>query len=131
MNFRSHNFKTKVYKIRNDSNNTNIKIRPSLTERRQNLLQEAIDSFSEVLFCHFVFSDCNGNIKIRTNKKIKNKQYFNIRNRKDIADLVMLLDDNVDDNNEIFPIIDNVDADVYDDAFCEIMRSNNQTANLK
>ena len=80
--------------------------------------------------CHFAFSDCNGNIKIRTNKKIKNKQYFNIRNRKDIADLVMLLDDNVDDNNEIFPIIDNVDADVYDDAFCEIMRSNNQTANL-
>ena len=41
----------------------------------------------------------------------------------------MLLDDNVDDNNEIFPIIDNVDADVYDDAFCEIMRSNNQTTN--
>ena len=56
--------------------------------------------------------------------KIKNKQYFNVRNRKDISDLLLLLDSDNVGINEIYPIIDNVDSDVYDDEFCKIMMSN-------
>ena len=79
--FRSHDFKSKVYNIRNSSTNSNIKIRPSLTKRREDLLEECTASFTGLPLFHFAFADCNGNIKIRTKSKIINIQYFNVRNR--------------------------------------------------
>ena len=40
--FRSHDFKSKVYNIRNSSTNSNIKIRPSLTKRREDFWRNVL-----------------------------------------------------------------------------------------
>ena len=122
--FRSHGFQSKLYKIRKNGKNKMIKVRPSLTKRREDLLFDTISNLEGVPNFHFAFADGNGNIKVRTIAKVKNKQYFNIRNTKDISDLLLFLDDSSDSDRNRLDIIDNVDKEVYEDGFCEIMLPN-------
>ena len=122
--FRSHGFQSKLYKIRKNGKNKMIKVRPSLTKRREDLLFDTISNLEGVPNFHFAFADGNGNIKVRTIAKVKNKQYFNIHNTKDISDLLLFLDDSSDSDRNRLDIIDNVDKEVYDDGFCEIMPPN-------
>ena len=122
--FRSHNFKSQVYAVRKNSKDKRIKVRPSLTKRRENLLYEANTSFEGMPIFEYAFADCNGNIKVKTRSKVENKLYFKIRNRKDLLDLIMLLDNVNDDSMIKFQSFDYMEQEEYDDAFCEIMLPN-------
>ena len=68
---------------------------------------------------HFAFADINGNIKVKIKEKIRNRMFFNIRNNKDLADLMVTLDfDNDRVRNFRYG-----EKDLYpnDDDFCEIV----------
>ena len=66
--FKTHSYKEKVYKQRKNINNHTIKFRPSMTKRRQDLLEEVnnhIKDSSEPNFpVEFAFSDVHGNLKV-------------------------------------------------------------------
>ena len=91
--FRSHNFKERVYKARNECKNKALKFKPSLTKRRQDLLSYAYENFKDHENFAFVFTDVHGNLKLRTKVKIKNKYVFNFNNEATIAELMIMLDD--------------------------------------
>lgn len=80
--FKTHSFKEKVYRKRNTIKNTRIKLRPSLTKRRQDLLDEVNKCISEStdpdLPVKFAFPDVHGTLKVLMKEGITPKfQTFN------------------------------------------------------
>ena len=80
--FKTHSFKEKVYRKRNAIKNTRIKLRPSLTKRQQDLLDEVNKRISEStdpdLPVKFAFPDVHGTLKVLMKEGITPKfQTFN------------------------------------------------------
>ena len=96
MRFKSHSCQDIVYKARKDCDDDALKIRPSLTKRRKDLLELARVEMKASSNFHFAFADSSGNLKIRVKKKINNKFFFKFKNKFDIANLIAIIDvDNV------------------------------------
>ena len=79
--FKRHSFKEKIYKGRKNIGNRKIKLRPSLTKRRQDLLEEAnrkIQEEPDVMPVRFAFADVHGTLKVLMKDGITPKfQNFN------------------------------------------------------
>ena len=79
--FKGHSFKEKIYKGRKNIGNRKIKLRPSLTKRRQDLLEEAnrkIQEEPDAIPVRFAFADVHGTLKVLMKDVITRKfQNFN------------------------------------------------------
>ena len=79
--FKGHSFKEKIYKGRKNIGNRKIKLRPSLTKRRQDLLEEAnrkIQEEPDAMPVRFAFADVHGTLKVLMKDVITPKfQNFN------------------------------------------------------
>ena len=64
-----------------------VKFRTSLTRHRQNLLNFARNMCAEAEEINFMFSDINGNLKIRLKEPIGNRQVCSFRNKTKLAKL--------------------------------------------
>ena len=69
-----------------------VKFRTSLTRHRQNLLTFAHNLCAEAEEINFIFSDINGNLKIRLKEPIGNRQVYNFRNKMELAEILAKLD---------------------------------------
>ena len=117
--FKSHKFQERVYNERKNCQDNSFKFRPSLTKRRENLLFKTRCELEGINNFHFAFTDGHGNIKVKTKQRINNKMFFNIRNMKDIADIMVTLDAN--DNTVRNFRYDEKDLYPNDENFYEIM----------
>ena len=67
--FKEHSFKEEVYKKRKNIKNNKVKLKPSLTKRRQDILEEANQALAErresqeEIPVQFAFADVHGNLK--------------------------------------------------------------------
>ena len=98
--FKTHSYKEKVYKHRKNINNQHIKIRPSMTKRRQDLMEEVNkhvreSSGSDPEFpIKFAFSEVHGNLKVLMTEGIKPRfqtfntiiEYYGIINKVNFTD---------------------------------------------
>ena len=96
--FKSHSFPSKVYYSRKNSTDPRYKLRPCLTQRREDLLEEARSQLSAFDNFDFAFSDLNGNLKVRLKKKINNRNVFNFKNYSDLVNIIS----NVEDASDAF-----------------------------
>ena len=91
--FKSHHFKEKVYRKRSAIKSNQIKLRPSLTKRRQDLLDEVNKHISEStnpdIPIKFAFPDVHGTLKVLMKEGITPKyqtfssliEYYSILNK--------------------------------------------------
>ena len=96
--FKSHHFKEKVYRKRSAIKSNRIKLRPSLTKRRQDLLDEVNKRISEStdpdIQVKFAFPDVHGTLKVLMKEGITPKyqtfnsliEYYSILNKVGFAD---------------------------------------------
>ena len=90
--FKSHKFKEKVFKEKKANQDEKIKIKPSLTKRRNDLLSYARDLCEGHVNIHFVFADCHGNLKIRTRDRVNNRFVFGFNNELELSSLLVKVD---------------------------------------
>ena len=69
-----------------------VKFPTSLTRRRQNLLTFDRNLCAAAGDINFIFSDINGNLKIRLKKPIGNRQVYSFRNKMEHAEILAKLD---------------------------------------
>ena len=74
------------------SNQKGVKIRTSLTKRRQNLLKYACEQAEDYEIIHFVFADINGNLKHRLKEKVRNRMVFSFNNETELAEILGLIE---------------------------------------
>ena len=87
--FKSHSFQNSVYKARkNDGVNPRYKFKPSLTQRREELVNFARDTLSSYPNFHFAYADSN------------------ITNEYDILQVIAVIDDYANNNDELYHIDD-------------------------
>ena len=67
-----------------------VKIRTSLTKRRQNLLKYACEQAEDYEIIHFVFADINGNLKLCLKEKVRNCMVFSCSNNTELAEILGL-----------------------------------------
>ena len=82
----------KLIKKKEDKTNQPIKIKLSLTRRRQELLEYAskvTDNYSPI---YFIYTDINGNLKIRLRESIKNGVVFSFNSKTELAEILGLLE---------------------------------------
>ena len=85
--FRTHAARYQVYDKRKQSTN-NIKIRPNLTKRRDQLRYEATELVKENEQVNFIYSDAHGDIKIRLNNQFKCKYVHKINSLEELKDIL-------------------------------------------
>ena len=95
--FTKHSTATKVFRERRKlsklmSWKKHVKFRTSLTRHRQNLLNFARNLCAEAEEINFMFSDINGNLKIRLKEPIGNRQVCSFRNKMKLAEILAKLD---------------------------------------
>ena len=68
--FRSHQYPSDLYYARKKIKNRNIRLKPSLTKKRTELLRNAAERIKDdnTQVIQFVYADFNENIKIRLNE---------------------------------------------------------------
>ena len=86
--FRSHQFPAELYYNRKRIKNKRIKLKPSLTETRTELLRTLIDKTTDNKKVNFCYADFNGNIKIRLKEKQKEKSIYQIENMDKFTELM-------------------------------------------
>ena len=86
--FRSHQFPAELYYNRKRIKNKRIKLKPSLTETRTELLRTLIDKTTDNKKVTFCYADFNGNIKIRLKEKHKEKSVYQIENMDKFTELM-------------------------------------------
>ena len=89
--FKSHSFRSKIYRVRKECARRDIKVRLSLTKRRQNLLNFAQTHLENEPNFKFVYADEDGNLKVRTKEPVGRKFVFSFNNEKDIAQLINII----------------------------------------
>ena len=65
-----------------------VKFRTSLMRHRQNLLTFARNLCAEAKEINFIFSDINGNLKIRLKEPVGNRQIYSFRNKIELAEIL-------------------------------------------
>ena len=117
MRFKSHSFPNRIYNSRKKCNDRKFKLRPSLTKRREKLLNDArekLSSHGSENFA-FAFSDMKGNLKIRVHNKINNRNVFSFKNHIDLADIIFKVNGDSDRIESMcfdeFDVIDNNNVD--------------------
>ena len=95
--FTKHSTATKVFRERRKlskliSWNKHVKFRTSLTRQRQNLLTFAHNLCAEAEEINFIFSDINGNLKIRLKEPTGNRQVYSFQNKMEHAEIIAKLD---------------------------------------
>jgi len=93
MRFKSHGFQNRVYASRKNGNDPKYKIRPSLTARREDLLEKSREQLSEFSNFHFAFADNHGNLKVRVKNKVNNRFVLKFNNDIDIANIISIIND--------------------------------------
>ena len=74
------------------ANHKGVKIRTSLTKRRQNLLKYAREQAEDYEIIHFVFADVNGNLKLRLKEKVRNRMVFSFNNKTELAEIIGIIE---------------------------------------
>ena len=69
-----------------------VKFRTSLKRHQQNLLTFARNLCAEAEEINFIFSDINGNLKIRLKKPIGNRQVYSFWNKMELVEILVKLD---------------------------------------
>ena len=70
-----------------------LKLSPSLTKKRQNILSEAMEMVSSVNTVNFVFADIHGDLKVRLTEADKNGRFvLNFTSIDDLAQIIRGLD---------------------------------------
>ena len=95
--FAKHSTATKVFRERRKPSRLiswkkHVKFCTSLTRQRQNLLTYARNLCAEAEEINFIFSDINGNLKIRLKEPIGNRQVYSFRNKMELAEILAKLD---------------------------------------
>ena len=87
------NLKTssEIDKNKKDKTNQPIKTKVSLTKRRQKLLEYVTKLTDDYSLIHFVYTDINGNLKIRLKESIKNWATFSFNNKMELAEILGLV----------------------------------------
>ena len=80
----------KLIKKKEDKTNQPINIKVSLTRRRQKLLEYASKVTDDYSLIHFVYTDINGNLKIRLREPIKSRVVFNFNSKMELAEILGL-----------------------------------------
>ena len=70
--FKSRSFRSKIYRVRKECARRDLKVRLSLTKRRQNLLNFAQTHLQDEPNFKFVYADEDGNLKGRTKNPVGN-----------------------------------------------------------
>ena len=70
---KSHSARYTIYNKRKTCKNKNIRITPSLTERRRKLLLEAQRKYKDHPAVNFIYTDINGDLKVRLKLPVQNK----------------------------------------------------------
>ena len=86
--FKSHSFRSKIYRVRKECARRDLKVRLSLTKRRQNLLNFAQTHLQDEPNFKFVYADEDGNLKVRTKDPVGRKFVFSFKSERDIAQLI-------------------------------------------
>lgn len=98
--FTTHNFKETIFKRhKNKSKNQdhrqyrkpNIKLQPSLTKRRIEMLEFAAKETEDIEQVNFVYADMHGNLKLRLHSPVKNKYVLDFKNEDDMSRIISLL----------------------------------------
>lgn len=95
--FRSHQFPSNIYYNRKLIKNRTVKVKPSLTKRRTDMLREAEEMSRNCAAVHFCFVDFNGTMKIRLHKKFKDRFVHNIDDLDELYTLLNLVSEEEDD----------------------------------
>ena len=74
------------------ANHKGVKIRTSLTKRRQNLLKYPREQEEDYEIIHFVFADVNGNLKLRLKEKVRNRMVFSFNNKTELAEILGIIE---------------------------------------
>ena len=95
--FIKHSTVTKVFRERRTlsklmSWKKHVKFRTSMTRHRQNLFNFARNICAEAEEINFMFSDINGNLKIRLKEPIGNRQVCSFQNKMKLAEILAKLD---------------------------------------
>ena len=95
--FTKHSTATKVFRERWKlsklmSWKEHVKLRSSLTRHRQNLLTFARNLCAEAEEINVIFSDINGNSKLRFKEPVGNRQVYSFRNKMELAEILAKLD---------------------------------------
>ena len=98
--FKTHSAKEQFFLRRKQIKRNEIKIRPSLTPARRELLDEAYDLMDEykdetrnthiINPPHFVYADMHGNLKLKMTKSVNGRLFFNFNS---IVQLSRLIDE--------------------------------------
>ena len=86
--FKSHSFRSKIYRVRKECARRDLNVRLSLTKRRQNLLNFAQTHLQDESNFKFVYADEDGNLKVRTKNPVRRKFVFSFKSERDIAQLI-------------------------------------------
>ena len=95
--FTKHSTATKLFRERRLLNKLiswkkHVKFRTSLTRQWQNLLIFTRNLCAETEDINFIFSDINGNLKIRLKEPVGNRQVYSFRNKVELAEILAKLD---------------------------------------
>ena len=74
------------------ANYKGMKIRTSLTKRRQNLLKCACEQAEDYEIIHFVFADVNRNLKFRLKEKVRNRMVFSFNDKTELAEILGIIE---------------------------------------
>ena len=97
---KSHSARYDIYNKRKTIKNKNIRISPSLTDRRRKLLGKATKKYKDHPAINFLYADINGDLKVCLNEPIKNSFAFRFNQLDDIDNLFMDLSNETEDNTQ-------------------------------
>ena len=89
--FRSHQYPSDLYYARKKIKNRNIRLKPSLTKKRTELLRKAIERIEDDNTpegIQFVYADFNGNIKIRMNEIFRERYVHTINSIEHLEEII-------------------------------------------
>ena len=102
LKFKTHSAKENFYLHRKNVKRKNIKIRPSLSPARKELLDQSSDILEDYFNYemknppHFVFADVHGNLKVKMSKKVHKKMFLNFSSIIHLCNII----DNCQDTNK-------------------------------
>ena len=88
--FRSHQCPSDLYYARKRIKNRNIRLKPSLTKKRTELLRNAAERIEDdnIEGIQFVYADFNGNIKIRLNEIYRERYVHTINSTEHLEEII-------------------------------------------
>ena len=94
--FKSHTAKENFYRNRKQIKRRGVKVRPSLTPARRELLDEANEVMKDYEtrdyqlnnMPHFVYADLHGNLKLKMAREVKGRLFFNFKSLVELNNLI-------------------------------------------